>query len=202
MDKRPDSQLNGIELNEAAAIMESTAEALRKKIQRGSLQGYKVDGRWYVVLPNEYDHPDDERIRWNGVSDGDWGYVRTLQNASQYTIQAYESHISSLQSEIEFLRRQVATLTQDGLEKNRTINGLAQRLTELPEVSQTTMLEQEALRNTVERELAATRQFVERAMELEREWNREKFRMLEESAVKGREEVIKPKSFWRRLLGD
>ena len=202
MDKRPDSQLNGIELNEAAALMESTAEALRKKIQRGSLQGYKVDGRWYVVLPNEYDHPDDERIRWNGVSDGDWGYVRTLQNASQYTIQAYESHISSLQSEIEFLRRQVATLTQDGLEKNRTINGLAQRLTELPEVSQTTMHEQEALRNTVERELAATRQFVERAMELEREWNREKFRILEESAVKGRDEVTKPKSFWRRLLGD
>ncbi|KPV42423.1 hypothetical protein [Alicyclobacillus ferrooxydans] len=202
MDKRPDSQLNGIELNEAAALMESTAEALRKKIQRGSLQGYKVDGRWYVVLPNEYGHPDDERIRWNDVSDGDWGYVRTLQNASQYTIQAYESHISSLQSEIEFLRRQVATLTQDGLEKNRTINGLAQRLTELPEVSQTTMHEQEALRNTVERELAATRQFVERAMELEREWNREKFRILEESAVKGRDEVTKPKSFWRRLLGD
>jgi septal ring factor EnvC (AmiA/AmiB activator) len=26
-------------------------EALRKRIQRGNLQGYKQDGRWFVVLP-------------------------------------------------------------------------------------------------------------------------------------------------------
>ena len=44
-------------LLDAADRMGLTTEALRKRIQRGSVPGHKRDGQWYAVLP-----PQGERL--------------------------------------------------------------------------------------------------------------------------------------------
>jgi hypothetical protein len=41
---------DGIPIAEAAALLDLSQEAVRKRINRGTLAGYKRDGGWYVVL--------------------------------------------------------------------------------------------------------------------------------------------------------
>jgi hypothetical protein len=51
-DTRQDTQQDGVPLVEAAERLGLTPETVRKRLQRGSLAGYKRDGLWYVVLPD------------------------------------------------------------------------------------------------------------------------------------------------------
>lgn len=44
---------DGTPLAEAAALLGLSPEATRKRLQRGTLDGYKVDNQWYVVLPRQ-----------------------------------------------------------------------------------------------------------------------------------------------------
>jgi hypothetical protein len=41
----------GIPVSQAAKILGISVSAARKRVQRGSLRAYKVDGQWMVVLP-------------------------------------------------------------------------------------------------------------------------------------------------------
>jgi hypothetical protein len=45
-------QDSGLPIGQAAQILGTSTTALRKRLQRGALTGYKRDGLWYVVLPN------------------------------------------------------------------------------------------------------------------------------------------------------
>jgi len=46
---QPDER--GVPVSHAAAILGISVAAARKRVQRGSLRSYKVDGQWMVVLP-------------------------------------------------------------------------------------------------------------------------------------------------------
>jgi len=46
---QPDER--GVPVSQAAAILGISVAAARKRVQRGSLRSYKVDGQWMVVLP-------------------------------------------------------------------------------------------------------------------------------------------------------
>lgn len=46
---QPDTR--GIPVSQAAGILGISVAATRKRVQRGTLRGYKVDGQWMVVLP-------------------------------------------------------------------------------------------------------------------------------------------------------
>jgi hypothetical protein len=46
---QPDER--GIPVSQAATILGISVAAVRKRVQRGSLRSYKVDGQWMVVLP-------------------------------------------------------------------------------------------------------------------------------------------------------
>jgi len=48
-------------LLDAAERMGLTIEALRKRIQRGSVPGHKREGQWYAVLPPQGERPDAAR---------------------------------------------------------------------------------------------------------------------------------------------
>ena len=51
MDSGQDSgQDTGTPLVDAAALMGTTPAALRKRLQRGSVPGYKREGHWYVLV--------------------------------------------------------------------------------------------------------------------------------------------------------
>lgn len=47
--------IDGVTLSEAAAALGTTPEAVRKRIQRGHLDGYKLAGQWRVRLPTPID---------------------------------------------------------------------------------------------------------------------------------------------------
>lgn len=53
---------DGIPLPEAAEILHATPEAIRKRIQRKSLQGYKEGGEWRVILPAPIDVPSQSLV--------------------------------------------------------------------------------------------------------------------------------------------
>ena len=41
----------GLDISQAAAALGVSADVVRKRVRRGRLQAYKLDGRWKVVLP-------------------------------------------------------------------------------------------------------------------------------------------------------
>ena len=51
----------GLDISQAAAALGVSADVVRKRVRRGKLPAYKVDGRWKVVLP-----PVQEPVQANG----------------------------------------------------------------------------------------------------------------------------------------
>lgn len=189
MDDHPDNQLDGIELSEAAELLGVSSEALRKRIQRGTVQGYKVDGRWYAVLP----HSDFERD--NAQND-----EQTAQDTSQDVVQAYIELVRSLKDENTFLKQQLLSRDEESKRKDSIISGFSQRILELPEKSQT-LQEQESIKqellNVVQKEIAATQERLEeREAELDRRLQ-ERDRKLMETLRAIQEQKVK-KRWWQR----
>jgi hypothetical protein len=59
---------DALPITEASALLGLSAEALRKRLNRGTLDGYKQDGAWFVVLPTR-DAPSGQAAgRQDGVS--------------------------------------------------------------------------------------------------------------------------------------
>ena len=50
-DTVQDTGQDTLELADASTRLGISKEALRKRVQRGTVKGHKVDGRWHVVLP-------------------------------------------------------------------------------------------------------------------------------------------------------
>jgi len=51
-DNQPDTRPETVDSHQASQFLGITEDAIRKRITRGTLEGYKEDGRWYVRLPN------------------------------------------------------------------------------------------------------------------------------------------------------
>jgi len=57
-DNRPDA----IDSHQASQRLGITEDAIRKRITRGTLEGYKEDGRWWVQVPNNsQSQPETDR---------------------------------------------------------------------------------------------------------------------------------------------
>jgi len=69
---------------EAAALLGMTPDALRKKLQRGTIPGTKVDGEWRVARPAVAVKPDSDRPRPRPDRDGDRGYLDHLEAEIAY----------------------------------------------------------------------------------------------------------------------
>jgi hypothetical protein len=55
----------GIPVSQAARRLGISVAAARKRVQRGTLHGYKVDGQWFVILPMSIEASQD-----TGIPDG------------------------------------------------------------------------------------------------------------------------------------
>ena len=87
---------DGTTLAEAAIRLGTTPDAVRKRIKRGTFQGYKADdGRWLARLngtghgPDTDSQVDDERV--DGEVDAD-------------TLAAYRELVATLQAELAAVR--------------------------------------------------------------------------------------------------
>jgi hypothetical protein len=133
-DTDQDSGHNVLELRTAARFLRTTPDALRKRIQRGTIQGYKEGGRWLVVVdtadrpsrPDTTDRPDtsgqgDLPDRWVerllAVTEEATRY-RVLCETSESTLREtqaqYLEQIAELQQERAALEARLAEATRPG----------------------------------------------------------------------------------------
>ena len=109
-------EVERVDIEEAARRLNTTTDALRKKLRRGTLTGEKVDGHWYVWL--------------NGHA--------TAGRASASEIAIYERMIDTLQREVDFLRQELQQEQEARTEESRRRDIIIAQLTEqmrsLPEV--------------------------------------------------------------------
>ena len=101
----------GVPIAEAARVLGIAPEAVRKRVRRGTIRAHKVDGQWYVVLP-ERDAPPDNR-------------PATGQDH-------YRELVDALRDEVSWLRQELAVRTAELERKDHIIAALTQRLPELP----------------------------------------------------------------------
>lgn len=59
---------DGLPIADASALLGLSREALRKRLTRGTLNGYKQDGTWFVVLPPDAPRQDGMAGRQDNVS--------------------------------------------------------------------------------------------------------------------------------------
>jgi hypothetical protein len=122
---------------EAAAALGITPEVVRKRLQRGSLPGYKQDNRWIVLLPvQDPTHVESSNGHQDREQDTKPDTSRTEQDMAVSKLgERYES-------EITFLRHELATRTEELRRKDVLLAEFSQRFAEitqrLPELPATT----------------------------------------------------------------
>lgn len=92
-----DSQPEGVPVVEAAALLGVSTDALRKRVARGRMPGYKRDGQWYVIMP---------------------GSDRSTSVNTEDVTGASPDRVSELREEVRFLRERLAA-RDDAIEEMR-----------------------------------------------------------------------------------
>ena len=104
--KEPDSQLDNrpetVDSTRAAQFLGITEDAIRKRIARGTLEGYKEDGKWFVRLPGS-----DQKIDRTGVQDDQTG-VQT--DGKDGVIAELRDRVASLETQISQKDHQLAEM--------------------------------------------------------------------------------------------
>jgi len=89
-DNRPET----VDSHQASKRLGITEDAIRKRITRGTLEGYKEDGRWWVQIPdNGQRQPDTDQRDGNNIA-----------------IAAMEARIESLETQLTAKDQQIDQL--------------------------------------------------------------------------------------------
>ena len=112
----PNDDQTRVTVAEAAQILELSAEAVRSRLQRGTLNGTKVDGTVYVLLDATQTRPNTDES--------------AAQTSAQTHLDGDQTEfIASLQGQIEWLRREVER-------KDTLLMTMMQRIPELESASE------------------------------------------------------------------
>jgi len=122
-DNNQDSPPQGVTVSTAAGQLGITVDAVRKRIQRGTLEIYRVDKRVYVVLDAVTDSPENPTMTAPGpVSD-------TVQDIE---IEYLKRENQKLEDNVAELSRRLDTSEQAQSELRLVIARLSERIPELP----------------------------------------------------------------------
>jgi hypothetical protein len=103
------NQDKGIPLAEAAKQLDISQELLRKRIYRGLITGYKVGGRWYVVLNTD-------------AQDTEHNQEEPARNQDKEDSRLYDT----MALDIAFLRAKLAARTEELRRKDHLIAALTE----------------------------------------------------------------------------
>ena len=118
-------QQQGVPLSEAAKVLGVTVDVVRKRVKRGSLPAHKgEDGRWYVVLDDLADQVGNVQER---VSDTGRTELEAIANERA----AYQKVVANLEAEVGFLRRELASRTEELTRRDVLLREALQRPVEL-----------------------------------------------------------------------
>ena len=108
----PNDDQTRVTVVEAAQILGLSAEAVRSRLQRGTLKGTKIDGTVFVLLDSAQTRPNTDESSARTTD-------QTRLDADQTAL-----HIASLEEQIDWLRREVER-------KDTLLMTLMQRIPEL-----------------------------------------------------------------------
>jgi hypothetical protein len=114
-------------MDAAAARLGISREAVRKRLERGTLKGRKINGQWSIELPDDADEwtdCSDDTDSADGHSDTRTDDGRTRTDGNQLA--------AALRDEVAFLRRELETRDEEIRRRDHIIAGLVQRIPELP----------------------------------------------------------------------
>jgi len=93
-DINHDNQPETVDSHQASQRLGITEDAIRKRIARGTLEGYKEDGRWWVQIPdNGQSQPETDRTDGKDIA-----------------IAAMEARIGSLETQLTAKDQQIDQL--------------------------------------------------------------------------------------------
>jgi hypothetical protein len=123
---------DSVPLAEAAQRLGIREELVRQRIYRGKLQGRKVDGRWFVVVPDDKTGSDNGQTEPSGLSHQEQDATRPEEDS----IDAVRTLIESQQQQIGFLQGELTARTEELRRKDIIIADLTHRLPQLPTITQ------------------------------------------------------------------
>ncbi|MGQ9676740.1 MAG: helix-turn-helix domain-containing protein [Chloroflexota bacterium] len=130
----------GVPIAEAARLLGLSTEAVRKRIARHSLRGYKRGRQWYVLLDAELSGPSAALSGHSSLTSGQSG-GKPDQNglpsgqSGPSENNAYQMLVDTLRDEIAFLRQQLQAREEELRRKDTLMASLTQRLPVLPDRS-------------------------------------------------------------------
>ena len=116
-----------VTVDEAAKLLGTTANALRKRIERGTIQSEKVDGVRYVLL-SDRDIPQHA-----GDTFGDM--PNDSAAATHDSATGMSAFVDSLEDQVDYLRRQLEVWQEEARRKDHIIAALTERIPELEPAS-------------------------------------------------------------------
>ena len=107
-----------VDVQEAAGMLGTSVDAVRKRIRRGTLRSEREDGRVYVWVDGDPDaHAPPYREAPHGVQDE----VRLV-------VEAKDAHIAALEGRIGSLEKQLDVRAEELRRKDHIIAGLVERV--------------------------------------------------------------------------
>ena len=110
-------------VEEAAKILGTSENAVRKRIERGTLPSEKVDGGRYVLLlgSDMPQHADDTA----------GGSVTDMSAGMTHDLSLMQAHLDSMQEQVSYLKAVVQTRDEELRRKDHIIAALTERIPEL-----------------------------------------------------------------------
>ena len=125
-----------VTVEEAAKILDVTVDAVRKRIERGTLRSEKVGKTRYVLVDDFMTQHDTDRTRQDSGQDSD----RTNHDSDMAAL------LASMQDQIDTLKQELEDRKEEARRKDAILMTMAQRIPELEAPSET----QESPRTTSE----------------------------------------------------
>jgi excisionase family DNA binding protein len=110
-----------VTVEEAAKILDVTVDAVRKRIERGTLRSEKVGKTRYVLVDDVMTQHDTDRTRQDPDQDAD----RTIHDSDMAAL------LASMQDQIDTLKQELEDRKEEGRRKDAILMTMAQRIPEL-----------------------------------------------------------------------
>src|SRR5215212_4220393 len=110
-----------VTVEEAAKILDVTVDAVRKRIERGTLRSEKVGKTRYVLVDDIMTQHDTDRTRQDSGQDSD----RTNHNSDMAAL------LASMQDQIDTLKQELEDRKEEARRKDAILMTMAQRIPEL-----------------------------------------------------------------------
>ncbi len=117
------SKQTRVTVDEAAKLLGTSANALRKRIERGTIKSEKVDGVRYVLL-SDIDIPQH-------TGDAPGGMPHDSAGPSHNSATGMSAFVDSLEDQVDYLRRQLEVWQEEARRKDHIIAALTERIPEL-----------------------------------------------------------------------